>query len=318
MPLMEKKRDWKKYERELGERKQKIVDFVLSRPTAEELLKELEKLNRRKKGRKFQLPKSVLLLFHFLKNTFRIDDRMLAKFLSKFMNAILPRQSPFDHSTIVKRRGELDLYIPSGITPEKLAGKTLYFDGVCLRLGRGGYYRHKRHKTGAKYLRIGVFTDDNGKVVDFTIGDEHDAEIHMIREKLPLIEKSRAKAMTMDGIGSAIDVVCRLTKSGIDPIIRASESVVESKQNAPPPEQCIREKSVDEIIWEKYVKAQEDYQKWRKETGYSMRWVFSEGVFSSFKRMHGEEVFCRTKKSIHDEVCMKFMLLEGNLPKLWA
>ncbi|MBS3069402.1 hypothetical protein J4441_03485 [Candidatus Micrarchaeota archaeon] len=96
---MEKKRDWKKYERELGERKQKIVDFILSRPTAEELLKELEKLNRRKKGRKFQLPKSVRLLFHFLKNTFRIDDRMLAKFLSKFMNAILPRQSPFGHSS---------------------------------------------------------------------------------------------------------------------------------------------------------------------------------------------------------------------------
>ena len=58
MPLMEKKRDWKKYERGLGERKQKIVDFILSRPTAEELLKELEKLNKRKKGRKIQLPKS--------------------------------------------------------------------------------------------------------------------------------------------------------------------------------------------------------------------------------------------------------------------
>jgi len=314
---MAKKRDWKKYEKELGERKQKIVDFLLSRPTAEELLKELEKLNRGKKGRKFQLPKSVLLLFHFLKNTFRIDDRMLAKFLSNFLNAILPRQSPFDHSTIVKRRGELDLEIPSGITPEKLAGKTLYFDGVCLRLGRGGYYRSKRYKTEAKYLRVGVFTGDNGEVLDFTIGDEHDAEINMVRGKMPLIKKSGAKATVIDGAGSAIDVVCDLTKVGIKPIIRASEKVVESKRNAPPLEQCIRKKKDDELIWERYAKEQGDYQKWRKETGYSMRWVYSEGRFSAFKRMYGEEVFCRKQKAIHDEICAKFMLLDGNLPQLW-
>jgi len=318
VPPMEKKRDWKKYEKQLGERKQRVVDFLLSRPTAEELLKELEKLNRRKRGRKFQLPKSVLLFFHFLKNTFRMDDRMLAKFLSAFLNSILPRRLPFDHSTIVKRRKELDLDIPTGITPEKLAGKTLYFDGVCLRIGRGGYYRSKRYKVGAKYLRIGVFTDDNGKVVDFSIGDEHDSEVKMIEEKMPLIEKCGAKAMDIDGIGSTINIVCSLTKNSIKPTIRASKAVVEAHKTVPPPKCCIKEKKPEELIWDKYVKEQEDYQKWRKETGYSMRWVYSEGVFSSFKRMHGEEVFCRTQKTIHDEICMKFMLLEGNLPKLWA
>lgn len=89
---MTKKRDWKQYEKELGERKQKIADFIMSRPTAKELLAELEKLNKRKKGRKYQIPKSVLLLFHFLKHLFRIDDRLLAKFMSNFMNTLFQGQ----------------------------------------------------------------------------------------------------------------------------------------------------------------------------------------------------------------------------------
>ena len=81
----------------------------------------------------------------------------------------------------------MDLYIPFRISSEKLNGKRIYFDGMCLRVGRGGYYRSKKYKTEIKYLRIGVFTE-KGKIVDFVIGDEHDAEIDMIREKLPKIK----------------------------------------------------------------------------------------------------------------------------------
>jgi len=312
------KRDWKTYEKELLERKRKVVEFILSRPTVDEVIKELDKLNKKKRGRKFQLPKSVLLLFHFLKQIFRMDDRTLALMLSAFMNTLLPRSSPFDHSTIVKRRGELDLLIPSGITPEKLNGKRLYFDGMCLRVGRGGYYRSKRYKTEVKYLRIGLFTDDNGKVVDFSIGDEHDSEIGMIKEKLPLIEKSQAEAMVIDGIGSAKTVIYRLAKNKIKPVIRASEKVVQSMRKKPPPHLCAKKKRDIELAWEKYIREQDDYEKWRKETEYSMRWVFSEGVISSFKRMFGEETFGRTQKSLHDEVCAKFMLLDGCLPHLWG
>jgi hypothetical protein len=311
------KRDWRTYEKELGERKQKIVDFILSRPTAEEVLKELEKLNKRKRGRKFQVPKSVLLLFHFLKQIFRIDDRMLVRFMSAFMNTLFPRPTLFDHSTIVKRRHELDLRIPSGITPENLNGKRLYFDGMCLRVGRGGYYRSKAYKTEVKYLRIGLFTDDNGKVVDFSIGDEHDSEKTMIKEKMPLIEKCKANAFVIDGAGSIKTVVYKLAKNRVMPVIRAADNVVESMRRKPPPHACARRKKDIDLAWEKYVRGQDDYQKWRKETGYSMRWVYSEGVISSFKRMFGEETTGRTQKSLHDEICAKFMMFDGALPHLW-
>jgi hypothetical protein len=315
---MAKKRDWKQYEKELGERKQKIADFILSRPTAKELLRELEKLNKRKQGRKYQVPKSVLLLFHFLKQLFRIDDRLLARFMSNFMNTLLPRPTPFDHSTIVKRREGLDLLVPSGITPENLNGKRLYFDGMCLRVGRGGYYRSKKYKTEVKYLRIGLFSDSQGKVVDFTIGDEHDAEIGMIKEKMPLIEKSRVDAVVIDGAGSAKMVVYKCARNKIKPIIRASSKVVESMKRRPPPNLCAKKKNDIELAWGRYVREQEEYQKWRKETGYSMRWVYSEGKISSFKRMFGEETTGRTQKSLHDEVCAKFLLLDGRLPALWG
>ena len=312
------KRDWKTYEKELLERKRKIAEFIMSRPTVDEVVKELDKLNKKKKGRKYQIPKSVLLLFHFLKQIFRIDDRLLTVMLSAFMNTLLPRPMPFDHSTIVKRRGELNLRIPSGITPEKLNGKRLYFDGMCLRIGRGGYYRSKRYKTDVKYLRIGLFTDENDKVVDFSIGDEHDSEKSMLREKLPLMEKSKADAVVIDGAGAFKDLVYRLAKNSIKPVIRVNDKSVESMMRKPPPHLCARRKKDIELAWEKQVRGQADYDRWKKDSGYTMRWVHSEGVISSFKRMFGEETFGRTQKSLHDEICAKFMMFDGCLPRLWG
>ncbi|HIH18982.1 TPA: hypothetical protein HA225_03315 [Candidatus Micrarchaeota archaeon] len=311
------KRDWKKYEAELDRRAAKRANFLLRRPTKVQLGKELAKMNRGKKGRVFEIPESVIGFSMFIKTSFDMTDRDMAKFLKGIFGKDIPVKE-LDHPSIVKRRQYLKFEVPFDISNEKLEGKTIYFDGTCMRLGRGGNYRSKKYGTEVKYLRIGVFTNDKCRVIDFTIGDEHDPEVEMIREKLPQIQASGAAAFNSDGIGSAKDIVVGLTKAGITPIIRASAAVVKSKRNAPPPELCVRRKKEDEIIWEDYAKAQADYQKWRKETGYSMRWVFSEGRFSALKRMHGEEVLCRTQKAIHDEICTRLMLLEGELPQFWA
>lgn len=312
------KRNWKAYESGLIAKKKKIAEFFLRKPTAQELITELGKMNFGKPGHKFEIPETIMLYFHLLKNTARTDDRMLAIQLTAFQNGILGVDRPdFDHTAIVRRREHLDVEVPFAITPQNLDGKRVYFDGMCLRLGRGGNYRSKRYGTKVKYLRVGLFSDDGGKTVDFVIGDEHDAEINMIREKKDDILKSGAISFGVDGAGSAQDVIVDLVKAGIKPIIRASKSVVEAHSNDPPLDQCIRERKPGDIIWEKYVKEQEDYQKWRKETGYSSRWVYSEGKISSFKRMFGEEVLCKKQKTIHDEICAKFMILDGKLPELW-
>jgi len=312
------KRNWKEYEKDLIARKKKIAEFFIREPTNEELSAELEKMNAGKVGHKFEIPETIIIYFHFLKCTARTDDRMLTLQLTSFQNRIMGTdRADFDHSAVVKRREKLDLDIPFAITPQGLNGKRLYFDGMCLRVGRGGNYRSMRYGTKVKYLRVGLFSDDGGRTVDFVIGDEHDAEINMIREKKGDILKSGADSFDVDGAGSAQDVVVDLATAKIKPIIRASKSVVEAHSNAPPPDQCIREKKPDDLIWEKYVKEQEDYQRWRVETGYSSRWVFSEGKISSFKRAFGEEVLCRKQKTIHDEICVKFMVLDTKLPELW-
>ena len=311
------KRDWKKYEAELKRRSAQRINFLFKRPTKVQLDKELRKMNKGKKGRVFEIPESVVGFSMYIKTSFDMNDRDLADFLKRIFGKDIPVKE-LDHSSIVKRRQYTQFSVPFDLSKEKLDGKTIYFDGTCMRVGRGGNYRSRKYGTDVKYLRVGVFTDEDGRVLDFTIGDEHDPEVEMIREKLPIIEKSGAAIFNSDGVGSAKDVVARLTKAKIKPIIRASKSVVKSKLNAPPPNQCARKRKADDIIWEKYAKEQQDYQKWRKETGYSMRWVNSEGRFSAFKRMHGEEVVCRTQKTIHDEICVRLMLLEGKLPEFWA
>ncbi len=313
------KRNWKEYEADLIARKKKIAEFFMREPSKEELLAELEGMNGGKPGHPFEIPETIMAYFHFLKCTARTDDRMLTIQLTALQNRIMEtNREDFDHSAIVKRRNDLRIEVPFAITPNSLNGKRLHFDGMCLRVGRGGNYRSRRYGTSVRYLKVGLFSDDGGKTVDFVIGDEHDAEINMVREKKDEILESGADALVIDGAGSSKDLVVGLVKAGIKPIIRASKSVVEAHGGVPPPDQCIREKKPDELIWGKYVKDQEDYQKWRKETGYSSRWPFSEGKISSFKRAFGEEVLHRKQKAMHDEICSKFMILDGKLPGLWG
>lgn len=317
MSKTEKKRDWKKYEAELKRRAAKKVEFLLRKPSKSQLDKELRSMNRGKKGRIFRIPESVIGFSMVIKTSFKTTDRDLASMLRQIFGKDIEVEE-LDHSSIVKRRQFADIRIPFDVRKENLQGKTIYFDGTCLRLGRGGNYRSKRYGTKVKYLRVGMFTDDDGKLIDFCIGDEHDAEVDMVREKMPAIKQSGARAFVCDGVASSKDIVVGLTKNGIRPIVRASKAVVKSKKNAPLQHLCIRKKNEEELIWETYAKEQEDYQSWRRATGYSMRWVQSEGRFSAFKRMHGEEVMCKTQKAIHDEICLKFMLMEGIFPELWA
>jgi hypothetical protein len=310
-------RNWKEYEANLIARKKKAIEFSYRRPTKEELNKELLQMNKGKRGPNFEIPNSLLVFFHFMKNSSRMDDRTLAIKLSKFYSEIMGIEREFDHSTIVKRRQDMAFDIPFGMTPEKIGGKVIYGDGVCLRLGRGGYYRSKRYKTNVDFVKVVVFTDDEGNVVDFLIGDEHDAEINMIREKMPDIIKCKPEAFNWDGAAASHDIICSLTVNGIRPIVPASISSTESVANGPPPENCIRKKNTEEKIWDNFVRQQLDYEKWRKESGYSKRWPVTEGRFSVLKRMFGEEVLTRTQKAMHDEVCIKIITMEGKFPDFW-
>jgi hypothetical protein len=311
------KRDWKKYEAELKKRSIKKMNFLFRRPTKKQLDRELKRMNRGKQGRVFRIPESVIGFSLFIKTSFDITDRDLAIFLKKTFGKDIEVEE-LDHSSIVKRRKYLKFEVPFDLTREKLEGKTVYFDGVCMRVGRGGNYRSKKYGTDVKYLKIGVFTDEKGKVVDFVIGDEHDAEVNMIREKMPKIKKAHPKTFVCDGAGSAKDIVVGLKLSGIEPVIRAAAPVVEAASAAPPPNQCMRRKRIDTQIWEDYARRQEDHAKWNEETEYPMRWVFSEGRFSALKRMFGEEIVCRTQKTMHDEMCAKFMIMDGKLPDFWS
>lgn len=312
------KRNWKEYEANLILRKKKAIEFFYRRPTKQELEIELSKMNLNKVGPKFEIPNTLLTFFHFMKNSSRLDDRTIAIKLSKFYSELMGFEREFDHSAIVKRRQHMTFDIPFGMTPEKIRGRTLYGDGVCLRLGRGGYYRSKRYKTKVNFVKVIAFTDEQGNIVDFLIGDEHDAEINIIREKVPEILKCKPDAFNWDGAAASHDLICVLTVNGVKPIVPASVASIRSVANGPPPENRINKMDTQEEIWYAHVKKQVNYENWRKESGYSKRWPVTEGRFSVLKRMFGEEILCRTKKAIHDEVCIEVMIMEGKFPDLWS
>ncbi len=98
-------------------------------------------MNEGKEGPPFQIPHTIIIYFHFFKQLSRMGDRLLALFLGAFLAKVMELQKEFGHSTIVERRQKMDLEVPFDIKPGSLEGKNLYLDGMCLRLGRGGFYR---------------------------------------------------------------------------------------------------------------------------------------------------------------------------------
>ena len=60
-------------------------------------------------------------------------------------------------------------------------------------------------------------------------------------------------------------------------------------------------------MYDHHVRQQLDIR-WGKDSGYNKRWVFSEGIFSNFKRKFGEEVICKTYEMIELELMTKVML----------
>jgi len=267
-------RNWKDYNEHLVRRGEMLLDLEF----LDNWSKELGNMNKGKRGRGFDYPKSFIMflaVFHFL---FNLPLRQTEGFVSG-LSRFIPKLEKPDHSTIGRRVSKMK---------PKLDNKTdedivIAVDSSGVKVtNRGDWMRHVwKAKRKKGYLKIHVAVDTKKKrilsmkVTTGKVGDSKNFK--------PLVEESnesgKVKKVLADGAYDSRGNFKLLDDNGIEAGIRVRKNSSLKRLGC-----RARQASVIE---------QKNYDKWKKKHGYGHRWDV-ECTFSSFKRMFGE--FARSKK----------------------
>jgi len=287
---MEKKRDWKEYNEKLVRR----GEILISMDFLENWDKELEEMNKRKKGRPYSFPDSFMRFLAFLYIAFlpyrQLEGflRGLAKYISKLQTA--------DYTTIFKRLKKIKVEIPFQELGDNIV---VAVDSTGMKVSnRGEWIRHK-WKVKKGWIKVHVAVDvKTKKLIALEITDERTGDGKMLK---PLIKqakknvKGKIKATYGDGAYDSRDNFNFLDKQGIEPIIKTRRNASTRSRGS-----IIRAEKVRE-------KKKIGYEGWKDKYKYGNRWA-AEAFFSGLKRIYGETTRAKTIAGIFQEVRLKVLL----------
>ena len=307
------KRNWVEYERRLKERKARFVQFLIYEPSKKEIEEELRRMNKSKVGRKYEVPDSAIMFAMLLKAIYGIDDRSLAHIISRLVSKIRRKKITFSHVALIKRRRKMKDKImrmyKKSYSIKDIEGKVVYVDGSGIKIGKSGFYRNNEYEHKPKFIKVVIATNEEGKCVGISIGNEKTAEIKLFKEKmLNEIIRKKAKTFVGDGAYFSKEIIIKFINNRIKPIIKAPKHSKDKIKRKPVDRLGSRTliKMSDEII-DNVIREQIDLE-WHRKSGYTKRWVYSEGFFSNFKRLFGDEVVHKKKDMIETELLLKCMI----------
>jgi hypothetical protein len=199
-----------------------------------------------------------------------------------------------DYTTIHKRINRSDI----GIKPISSKGNiVLAVDSTGIKVtNRGEWMRHKWQKHRKAFLKIHVGVDVKTKqVLALKVTDErsHDSKSlgHIVRESA---RYGTITKLLGDGAFDSRKIFSYLDDKRIIPAIRVKKNSIPKSKGCYP-----RKKAV--------ILQMADYSKWSASVSYGKRWIV-ESVFSSIKRMFGEEVRSKKRRNMVQELMLKISL----------
>lgn len=285
------KRDWKSYNEELVRR----GTFYLKLDWAKDWDKELEQMNKGKRGKPFEFPESMINLQGVWHQW--IDFRGIEGITRQLVEfGQLPDYN--DYTCIFRRVTKIKTVF--GLPMDKEIHVAC--DGTGMTLVSGGAYRERTYgKKRKKYIKVVITADvRRRKLLDceISIEGEGDSEPDTAEKHIDKLKKKgkRIKKFWGDGAFDDRDLINKLAGDGTEVAIKPR-----TKSTSDDPKSANRKRIVDE-----YNRL--GYKKWAKKKQYGMRWVGTEGIFSAVKRKFGE---CLRSKKIEN------MLGEARR-KFWA
>lgn len=278
-------RDWKVYNEELVMRGY----FYINPRFLKTWNEEIKEMNASKIGQPFMYPGSMIEFLAILQPKFDV------RALEGIMHALSEAHYQFpviSYSQISRRLNALDLTFPvqnDNIIFDDVVG----CDGTGIKVSNRGEWIRQKWKIRRGWIRVVIFGNKKGKVVDVVVGTEDLNENDAFRSMLCLHRESISTALG-DGWFDTIENFNLCREFNITPILKISENASGNANGS-----MLRAKHVNE-----YKRI--GYRKWREKYGYGYRWVCTECIFSAVKRMHGEYVRATKHENMLHEAKMKF------------
>jgi len=256
--------------------------------------KELDEMNKGKRGAPFQFPESLINLqavwtqYH----SYRIAEGM-TRMVVEFSQ--LPKYN--DYSTIFRRVNNMEETIP---TPKK-ENISVATDGSGIKMNMGCEYFQEKYgdKKRKKYIKVTVSGEPYDKdilkvevsVEGEGLSEPETAEKHLdelIKEGFNVIEFFGDGALDKNSLFDLCDFYL------INPRIKIPKDAIINPKGS-------RRRNIEV---EKYKRL--GYKKWAKKNKYGMRWTGTEGIFSAVKRIMGDKVRSKKTENMCSEVERRF------------
>lgn len=277
------KRDWREVDKKYINR----GEFLINPKFLETWNEEIEKLNKRKVGEPYLYPNSLIEFagyFHARGFNYRACEGILTSF-SKNYKYKFPVIS---FSQFYRRLNNLEFKFEV-MENNLICG----VDGTGEKTTNGGEWRKEKHGGIKDWIKVIILGKRDGSIADIRIGnsklDERKSSRGLIRQHHKHMSKLEG-----DGLHDYKAIFDMCENYNIETAIKIRKNAQTKALGSP------RRKK--EVL--KYKKL--GYEKWAKETEYGFRWKSTEGIFSAKKRIFGETVRARKKRSAYKEVRRKY------------
>ena len=270
-------------------------EFLLDLDFVKSWGKELEEMNKGKKGAPYQFPESFIELLAVWGQW--VSTRGLQGITRRFqMYGLVPKEA--DYSTISIRINKIDI----SFELPKEGNISVSTDGSGMKMSNRGDYKETKYGDGKKkFLRVTISADPYKKRlldIDVCVDGEGLSEPEVAMSHL---ENLIALGYDIDkffgdgafDVHDLFDLLCQYSILSAIKIRKNASLDDEGKGSW---------RRRQEVL--KYRK--KGYKKWAKEKEYGRRWPGSEGIFSAVKGLFGEETRSKNVDNMIHEVKRKF------------
>src|SRR3954471_252659 len=286
--------DWPSYNRSLVKR----GEILFSYDFLDTWDYELERMNENKKGKKYKFPDSFILVIGYIRYSFHIPYRQTEGII-KATGKSLPDHPSY--SQICRRVNKLDI-TTSNRSDDDDGNIIIAIDNTGIKItNRGQWMQDKwqqiRNKKG--YLKIHVAVNIKTKEIlalEVTGEKVHDGQImpKLIEHVLENNNDIKINSALGGGSYDGNENFKYLQKKKIMPGIKVRKNSIASLKN--------------NSLRNREAKFQtRDFIKWKKKRKYGSRWI-AETVFSSIKRMFGEQASATKFQNMVKEMILKVSL----------
>jgi hypothetical protein len=283
-------RDWQKTNEIYVKRGEYLLDF----DWVQNWDKEIEEMNKGKRGAPYQFPESLIKLqavwtqFH----SYRVAEGITREVV-KFSQ--LPKYN--DYSTIYRRVDKVKAEIP----PPKKENISVATDSSGLKMNMGCEYFQEKYgdKGRKKYIKVVISGEPYDKdilKVEVSVEGEELTETEAAEKHLDELIKEGFNVIEFfgDGVYDTNKLFDLCDFYLIAPRIKISKGAVVNPEGS--------WKRNEEV--KKYQKI--GYKKWAKKNKYGMRWTGTEGIFSAVKRIFGDRIRSRIVDKMYKEAERRF------------